>query len=158
MKLLVSANGCVCGLARKRRSAEKLTRQVVRRKPNGMRCSYRPPNTLPKKNLAVQFYRIMSRPATKSRFAARRTITARACVMLGPGFRQMHSGDVIVQHYHPPPGLLLVREHRHCHRYGGPLSTQSIVAREYGILPCWDRRGTRRIKDGQTITWTKAGR
>jgi phosphoenolpyruvate synthase/pyruvate phosphate dikinase len=116
-----------------------------------------PPNTLPQKTLLSKFYADNEQTGDKLKgFAASAgKVTARACVMLGPeDFDKMQSGDVIVAGITTPAWTpLFARASAIVTDIGGPLSHSSIVAREYGIPAVLATGiGTRRIKDGQTIT------
>jgi phosphoenolpyruvate synthase/pyruvate phosphate dikinase len=116
-----------------------------------------PPTTLPKVKWMAAFYpKNEGSGATIKGFAASAgRITARACVMLGPeDFGKMQPGDVIVAGITTPAWTpLFARAAGIVTDIGGPLSHSSIVAREYGIPAVLATgNGTRRIKDGQTIT------
>lgn len=116
-----------------------------------------PPTTLPKVSWMAKFF--PSNEGTgntiKGFAASAGKVTARACVMLGPeDFDKMQSGDVIVAGITTPAWTpLFARASAIVTDIGGPLSHSSIVAREYGIPAVLATGvGTRRIRDGQTIT------
>jgi pyruvate,water dikinase len=116
-----------------------------------------PPNTLPAKTWMSKFYADNEQAGDilKGLGASAGTVTARACVMLGPeDFDKMQSGDVIVAGITTPAWTpLFVRASAIVTDIGGPLSHSSIVAREYGIPAVLATgNGTRRIRDGQIIT------
>jgi pyruvate,water dikinase len=82
-------------------------------------------------------------------------VTANACVMFTPeDFHKMKPGDVLVAVITTPAWTpLFTMASAIVTDIGGPLSHSSIVAREYGIPAVLATgSGTRRIKDGQTIT------
>jgi pyruvate,water dikinase len=116
-----------------------------------------PPTTLPKVKWMARFF--PSNEGTgdtiKGFAASAGKVTARACVMLGPeDFDKMQSGDVIVAGITTPAWTpLFARASAIVTDIGGPLSHSSIVAREYGIPAVLATGvGTRRIRDGQTVT------
>ncbi|MBE7433220.1 MAG: hypothetical protein HS100_04845 [Anaerolineales bacterium] len=116
-----------------------------------------PPTTLPKVSWMAKFF--PSNEGTgntiKGFAASAGKVTTRACVMLGPeDFDKMQSGDVIVAGITTPAWTpLFARASAIVTDIGGPLSHSSIVAREYGIPAVLATGvGTRRIRDGQTIT------
>ncbi len=116
-----------------------------------------PPTTLPKVSWMAKFF--PSNEGTgntiKGFAASTGKVTATACVMLGPeDFGKMHAGDVIVAGITTPAWTpLFARASAIVTDIGGPLSHSSIVAREYGIPAVLATGvGTRRIRDGQTIT------
>jgi len=116
-----------------------------------------PPNTLPQKSWLSKFYadNEQTSDTIKGFAASAGKVTAKACVMLGPeDFVKMHSGDVIVAGITTPAWTpLFARASAIVTDIGGPLSHSSIVAREYGIPAVLATGiGTRRIRDGQTIT------
>ncbi len=117
-----------------------------------------PPNTLPQGTWLARFFpgdRQTSATMIKGYGASAGRVTARACVMLGPeDFGKMQQGDVIVAGITTPAWTpLFARAAAIVTDIGGPLSHSSIVAREYGIPAVLATSvGTRRIRDGQTIT------
>jgi phosphohistidine swiveling domain-containing protein len=116
-----------------------------------------PPNTLPQKTWMSKFYADNEQKGNtiKGLGASAGKVTARACIMLGPeDFNKMQSGDVIVAGITTPAWTpLFARASAIVTDIGGPLSHSSIVAREYGIPAVLATGvGTRRIRDGQTIT------
>ncbi len=116
-----------------------------------------PPTTLPRISWMARFFpsNESSGPTIKGFGASAGKVTARACVMLGPeDFGRMQPGDVIVAGITTPAWTpLFARAAAIVTDIGGPLSHSSIVAREYGIPAVLATGvGTRRIKDGQTIT------
>jgi phosphoenolpyruvate synthase/pyruvate phosphate dikinase len=116
-----------------------------------------PPSTLPKKSWMRAFFPDNEGvgPIIKGFGASAGRATARACVMLGPeDFNKMQSGDAIVAGITTPAWTpLFARASAIVTDIGGPLSHSSIVAREYGIPAVLATGiGTRRIRDGQTIT------
>jgi rifampicin phosphotransferase len=132
--------------------------EVERRKARwqAMR-SITPPTTLPKVSW-MQALMPSGEPTgnnLKGFAASAGKVTARACVMLGPeDFDKMQPGDIIVAGITTPAWTpLFARAAGIVTDIGGPLSHSSIVAREYGIPAVLATgNGTRRIKDGQTIT------
>jgi rifampicin phosphotransferase len=132
--------------------------EVQRRKAKwqAMR-SITPPSTLPKVKWMSAFFPSSEggSPTLKGFGASAGRVTARACVMLGPeDFDKMQSGDAIVAGITTPAWTpLFARASAIVTDIGGPLSHSSIVAREYGIPAVLATgSGTRRIRDGQTIT------
>ncbi len=116
-----------------------------------------PPATLPKISWLSGFFPTGDEtgPTLKGFAASAGRVTGRACVMLGPeDFNTMQPGDVIVAGITTPAWTpLFARAAGIATDIGGPLSHSSIVAREYGIPAVLATgSGTRRIKDGQTIT------
>ncbi len=116
-----------------------------------------PPSTLPKVSWMSKFFadNEQTGDTIKGFAASAGKVTARACVMLGPeDFDKLRSGDVIVAGITTPAWTpLFARASAIVTDIGGPLSHSSIVAREYGIPAVLATGvGTRRIKDGQTIT------
>lgn len=82
-------------------------------------------------------------------------VTAPACVLFGPeDFYRMKQGSVLVAVTTTPAWTpLFTMASAVVTDIGGPLSHSSIVAREYGIPAVLATGiGTRRIKDGQTLT------
>jgi len=82
-------------------------------------------------------------------------VTARACVLFSPeDFHKMKHGDVLVAVTTTPAWTpLFSMASAVVTDIGGALSHSSIVAREYGIPAVLATgNGTRRIRDGQTIT------
>jgi pyruvate,water dikinase len=82
-------------------------------------------------------------------------VTATACVMFTPeDFHKMKPGDVLVAVITTPAWTpLFTMASAIVTDIGGPLSHSSIVAREYGIPAVLSTGGgTRRIRNGQTIT------
>ncbi len=137
---------------------DNLTAEVNRRtaKWQAMRLIV-PPTTLPKTGWLSVFFPSNegSGPIIKGFAASAGRVTARACVMLGPeDFGKMQAGDVIVAGITTPAWTpLFARAAGIVTDIGGPLSHSSIVAREYGIPAVLATgSGTRRIKDGQTVT------
>ncbi|MFZ6028142.1 MAG: PEP/pyruvate-binding domain-containing protein [Chloroflexota bacterium] len=83
------------------------------------------------------------------------TVTAPACVLLGPeDFAKMKPGDVLVAVTTTPAWTpLFTQASAVVTDIGGPLSHSSIVAREYGIPAVMATRvATRSIRNGQVIT------
>jgi pyruvate,water dikinase len=116
-----------------------------------------PPTTLPKVSWMARFFPSNEGAGNtiKGFAASAGKVTARACVMLGPeDFDRMQTGDVIVAGITTPAWTpLFARASAIVTDIGGPLSHSSIVAREYGIPAVLATGvGTRRIRDGQTIT------
>ena len=82
-------------------------------------------------------------------------VTGTARVLFGPeDFNKMKRGDVLVAVTTTPAWTpLFALASAIVTDLGGPLSHSSIVAREYGIPAVVSTgSGTRRIRDGQTIT------
>jgi pyruvate,water dikinase len=116
-----------------------------------------PPSALPKQGWMKAFFpnEDQAGAAIKGFGASAGKVTAHACVMLGPeDFSKMQPGDVIVAGITTPAWTpLFARAAAIVTDIGGPLSHSSIVAREYGIPAVLATGiGTRRIRDGQTIT------
>ncbi len=116
-----------------------------------------PPTTLPKIGWMSKFFADNEQTGNKIKGfgASAGKVTARACVMLGPeDFGKMQPGDAIVAGITTPAWTpLFTRAAAIVTDIGGPLSHSSIVAREYGIPAVLATGvGTRRIRDGQTIT------
>ena len=115
------------------------------------------PSTLPKKGWMSRFFPSNEGQTMtiKGYGASAGSVTSRACVMLGPeDFDKMRSGDIIVAGITTPAWTaLFARAGGIVTDIGGPLSHSSIVAREYGIPAVLATgNGTRRIRDGQSIT------
>jgi phosphohistidine swiveling domain-containing protein len=142
----------------KREALKNFTAEVENRKAKWQAMRHIiPPNTLPQKTWMSKFYADNEQKGNtiKGLGASAGKVTARACIMLGPeDFNKMQSGDVIVAGITTPAWTpLFARASAIVTDIGGPLSHSSIVAREYGIPAVLATGvGTRRIRDGQTIT------
>jgi phosphohistidine swiveling domain-containing protein len=142
----------------KREVLKNFTAEVENRKAKWQAMRHIiPPNTLPQKTWMSKFYADNEQKGNtiKGLGASAGKVTARACIMLGPeDFNKMQSGDVIVAGITTPAWTpLFARASAIVTDIGGPLSHSSIVAREYGIPAVLATGvGTRRIRDGQTIT------
>jgi pyruvate,water dikinase len=116
-----------------------------------------PPSTLPEKSWMARFFPHNQPEGNiiKGFGASQGSITAPACVMIGPeDFARMRPGDVIVAGITTPAWTpLFARASAIVTDIGGPLSHSSIVAREYGIPAVLGTgSATRRIQDRQLIT------
>jgi len=148
-------------LARQLENGEKLesfSTQVEKRKAKWQSMRHvTPPNTLPMVGWMSKFYADNEQTGNviKGFGASAGQFTGRACVMLGPeDFAKLQPGDILVAGITTPAWTpLFARASAIVTDIGGPLSHSSIVAREYGLPAVLATGiGTRRIKDGQTIT------
>jgi len=137
-----------------------LSGRIPSRRAEQKRClKITPPAMLPEKSkwsVLVPWHRTSDDQSSLHGIGASAgQVTAPACVLIGPqDFPRMRPGDVLVAVTTTPAWTpLFAMASAVVTDIGGPLSHSSIVAREYGIPAVMATGiGTRRIKDGQTIT------